>query len=368
MAFETGLDEILDDTGPAEQLVLYNGTEIIYYNDKLHSYYKVDDNGQKLLVSGVTSAVGKIDKSGPLTQWAANMTIAHLREKIDYRQFKSGGTIYTFVTKEQLEPLFEDARFNFKVISNVAKDVGKIAHNWLEVFVKGTINGSIDDQSAFSVPEDEAAAKCVKAAMEWMAKHNFKPLNAEKKIYSKEYNYSGTYDWLAYITSCNDTKCCPFEGTVLALGDWKSSKSLWDEYLIQTAAYVKAHEEEFPEQTIAIRVLIRLGKEDGEFESRVLTRDTLDHEFNVFLGALAIYNWEKQIKLQERYEREVAKAEAKAIKELEKAKNKEEKEAAKAKLKLEKEEAKAALKAAKAQQKKVNKPASVVIKELSSAA
>ncbi len=365
-------------TGIPEQLSFYEGTETVYYRDDLHAYYKLE-NGKPIMVVGVTSALDKIDKPA-LVQWAANTTVDHLREKAVYSQFKTGsGEVHTFITKENLEAMFNDARFNWREIANVAKDIGKLAHGWLQQFVglliegKATIYGQLlSSDSTLPNVEDSKAINCVDAALRWMQKHKFEPISTEKKIYSREYSYSGTFDWLALITSCGDPLCCPFEGTVLALGDWKSSKRLYDEYRVQISAYVKAYEEEFPDSTIGVRVLIRLGKEDGEFESMVISKDSQEADFQGFLGALSIYNWDKQLKIDKKYKKSLAKIVADEAKALAKAVAKEEKELIKAQAKLDKEEAKELAKQEKAQSKlaakAIKKPPKIEIKELPDAA
>ena len=40
---------------------------------------------------------------------------------------------------------------------------------------------------------DDRAKSCVKAALTWMRSHNVKWLKTEEKIYSKEYDYAGTF-------------------------------------------------------------------------------------------------------------------------------------------------------------------------------
>lgn len=361
-------------TGMPETLTFYEGTEVIYYRDDLHAYYKKLDDGKLVMVVGVTSALDKIDKPA-LVQWAANTTVDHLREKAAYSQFRDGkGVVHTFITQENLEAMFNDARFNWREISHVAMDIGKLAHGWLEAFVghlitnKAAVSGTMHGDCVMPVVDDPKAHNCIDAALAWMQKHHFEPIGTERKIYSREYSYSGTYDWLAYITACGDPVCCPFEGRVLALGDWKSSKRLYDEYRVQTSAYVNAHEEEFPDQKIGVRVLIRLGKEDGEFEAMVLSQDSQEADFAGFLGALGIYNWDRQLKIDKKYAKTMAKIVADEAKALAKATAKEEKEAAKAQAKLQKEQAKETAKqekeTAKLAAKALKPPKKVTIKEL----
>jgi hypothetical protein len=63
MPKDTGLQELLDaSTNPFETLVHYNGEVTIKYDDKLHAYFREED-GKRILIPGVTTIVGMVDKS-----------------------------------------------------------------------------------------------------------------------------------------------------------------------------------------------------------------------------------------------------------------------------------------------------------------
>jgi hypothetical protein len=311
------LQDMLDNSSnPYETLFFYGGTEVLHYDDALHAYFKVLEDGHKALVPGVTTVTGMIDKSGPLTQWAANMAVLYLRKEIFTEKYETHDPeipeqLYR-LTYGDLDTLLNAARFNFRKVKEDASDVGKESHKWLENYVKLLI---VDTNSVVPLlPEEPRAASCVEAAVKWMGRHHFRPLYSERKIYSRRHNYSGTLDTIAYITACGDPKCCPFEGTRLSLIDFKSSNRLYEEYALQTAAYNMAYEEEFPDEQIDVRVLLRLGKEDGDFEPRTLLRDRLDHDIDGFLSALGVYAWKRQLELDAKYDKALDKAAAKAAK------------------------------------------------------
>lgn len=300
---------MMDDSfnSAIETLHFYNGEVTLYYDDALHAYYTIE-GGQKLLCPGCTTVTGMIDKSGPLTQWAANQTVEYARNhvKVVSRYIDLDGLSGDFVNLTDLEPILEKARFNYRTTQKTAQDIGKLAHLWLECHTKSLMRaltvGDLPDTVNLPVIEDGSKAQnCVNAALDWFGKHKFKPLQAERKIYSRQYGYAGTFDWLAYVTPCGDLSCCPLEmgsGEVLALGDFKSSKSIYDEYRAQLAAYQAAWEEEFPDQPIDCRIILHLGKDDGQFNAKVLTGfNQFSTDFDGFLGALATYNWLKQLEL-----------------------------------------------------------------------
>jgi hypothetical protein len=315
MSVDTGLDQALESATDYEPLYHYNGEVLIEYSSSLHAYTLLQD-GVRYLVPGVTSVCAIKDKSGPLTQWAANSTSEFVRaalpgiteEILDTRR----------VNVEDLLPVLEQARFNFRTISKTATDIGHIAHEWLEVYLKMKING-VDFLDLPPLPEDPAAANCVQAALDWFSTHDVVFEASEQKIYSREYNYAGTKDWRGSFRGCGKPGCCSFTHRVRVIGDFKSSRAIYDDYRMQLGAYRKAWLEEFPGEEIDGCLLMRLDKEGAGIETLYVPAEESDIDFEEgFLGCLAVYNWGKQIELNRRFEKQQAKELAK----LEKAKTK----------------------------------------------
>lgn len=326
----TGLEDLLQSTKPVE-LKHYNGEVTMFYDPGIHAYY-VAEGPDRYRVAGVTDVVGMIDKSGALTQWAANMAVEWLRQKMFITnglfpgilvERLEGGQFNDITTNEQLEKLYNEARYNYRQISKTATDIGTMAHDWLDVWIKGLITGVPVNGV---LPDNPKAANCINAALAWMEKHKFTPYHAECKVLSRQYYYAGTYDWDAHITTCSDSDCCPPKvyapGTVLkVLGDFKSSRAIYDEYRVQVSAYVQAVEEEHNSVDYSVpllrydaAVILKLGKDDGEFDSLVISRNDLDQDFEGFLGALQLYNWEKKTQLDRKYRKLKASLEKKAAK------------------------------------------------------
>lgn len=147
-----------------------------------------------------------------------------------------------------------------------------MAHNWLEQYFKSGEPGP--------APEHPKAGHCVDAALKWLHEHQVEKLEVERRIYSRKHQFSGTLDKLAIV----DGKKC--------LIDWKSSKGVYTEYKLQTAAYVGAYEEETGEY-IEGRWLIKLGKEDGEFEAHWYPRATQRSDYKAFKNALGLLKYLK---------------------------------------------------------------------------
>jgi hypothetical protein len=198
--------------------------------------------------------------------------------------------------------------------------------------------------------KDERAVSAVKAALRWVKAHNVRWKETERKIYSKQYKYAGTTDGLCLVDSCSDPTCCsaPFKDH-LTVADWKTSGYLHLEYLMQTAAYMQALQEELG-LDIQDRFILRLDKEDGKFEPWYAPKETFARDLEGFLTCLKlsqlVKSTEERIKSQKntiKAAKKIAKESAKAIakeqaklqKALEKAEAKRLKEIEKAKIKEE---------------------------------
>jgi hypothetical protein len=316
--------------GEVETLSFYDGAVTLYFDPRLHVYYELIE-GEKVVVTGTTDVTGKIDKSGPLTQWAANSTSELILNTFPasgedraalldyYARIKTKVPILVekddllTITAYDLAKLCNDARFNYRAISKEAKDIGHEAHYWLEGWIKAKLAGTTYDRA---LPEDPRAVNCIMAALKWIGVHEFEPLCSERKVYSRKYGVAGTLDWIARITTCGNPLCCGYRDSrrVTALGDFKSSKAIYPEYRCQLAMYDVAHTEEFPMARIDVRILLRLGKEDGEFETMPMLADSLPRDFSGFMGALVMVNYLDQMDMDVR----LGKMAVRAAKKLEK--------------------------------------------------
>jgi hypothetical protein len=335
------LETLLDTlSGPSDKLSFYNGEVTLYYHDGVHAYYTVDSNGTKHLVPGATDVCGIFDKSQPLMAWAVNQMalhsmmnaptddvtvngmlkyFQHLRERAPWDQGVFGyqeDIPLTFTAKEFVDLLYK-ARSHYRMVVKDAADVGHTAHGWLQQYLNSHIGLVIDPNVVDTYPpwpEDNRAVSCINAALDWMYRHKYRPFFSEKKVYSREYHASGTLDKIGEVTACGDPQCCPFIGTHTELGDFKSSNAIHEEFYLQTAFYQQGHTEEFPDLVIDARRILRLGKEEGEFESRYLSNDRFELDLEGFVGLLAAWNWKKQIWLDSKYQKAVEKAAKDALK------------------------------------------------------
>lgn len=237
---------------------LYNGEVLCEFNKARHTHTIVN-KGKRFKVPSVTRITSVLDKSGPLVGWAVNQTLDVCKGAI------APGVEYA---ETYLDAVWVAAKRAHVDAKTEAARRGTELHKRLESELKAGLGLSPE-----SWPDD---------SRRWIESFRFNHL--ERRIYSRRYRYSGTTDAIAEDGLSNK----------LVLIDWKTGKSLYPEYRLQTAAYVHAFEEEFPDQKIAGRYLVRIA-EDGSVEPHYYPRSTLRKDFQAFLGAKVLFDRVQQI-------------------------------------------------------------------------
>lgn len=309
-------------TAPIEYK-FYDDTISVFYSDEAHSYIRYEE-GVEVVIPGVTTAVHIIDKSAALTQWAANMACNFMRDEMEMFLVMNGAQ-WRDMNGILFEEMLGKAKYHHKNYKEKAGETGHIAHNWIEDYIKALIaedwNKTVELMA--NLPEEDRARNGCIASLDWMAKHRVKWVSTEQKIYSKEHDYAGTMDGLAYVTSCGDKDCCgeivnlvkvasTFKD-VLAVIDWKTSNGLYPEYEYQTGAYTKAINEMLG-LGVELRFIIRLGKEDAAFESKFLPPERLQDDVDTFLGCLHLHRIVERRKAVDKSFKDAVKAAARAEK------------------------------------------------------
>jgi hypothetical protein len=285
--------------GAEEELpgyLFYNDTIKLHFDPGPHVYFRYDEDGVRRNIDGVTTVLNVISKPF-LVPWATKLCIETLQKYL----ISSDGGINPFTTEELLMWMAE-AKNKHKEHLEKAGDIGHIAHEILEKSIQFAIDNNkgvvlelkgLPEPDFYTnelTPENQKATNCANAGFQWMKNHNVRWLSTERKVYSKLYNFAGTADGKCIVDSCTDLKCC--RGRVfhdhVSVADWKSSNQLSDSYAYQTAAYQFAEIEEMGEH-IGDRFVLRLGKEDGEFEPWYLPADYFEDDLNAFLAALELY-------------------------------------------------------------------------------
>lgn len=207
--------------------------------------YKI--NGIK--IPSVTTVIGRFKDSGALIRWA-------------YRKGLDG------------EPLYGDGS-----TSKLACDVGTAAHNMVECHIRGLKF----DASEYPVDILKRAERAYSAYLRWAEQCRLKPGRTELGLVSNKYRYGGTLDAVTV------------DGA-LKLLDWKTSNSVYSDYLLQLAAYGQLYEENFPDEKITGFELVRFSKDTGDFAHFSFT--DLSAELEQFLAYREC--WERDQKIRKR--------------------------------------------------------------------
>ena len=276
------------ELGPA--LYFYGGQETLFFDKENWTYYRVLPDNKLEPQAGVTGVCHIIDKSLYLVPWACKMMYLKMLKLMPRVDDDTKSISWT-----EFDALLQEAKKAHKDKLEDAGDVGSAAHQWIEDTIRNAIsfNDGIVEKLNEMAPTDERAINCGMAALDWMVKHNVRWKSTERKIFSRQYGYAGTADGLGLVDSCTNRLCCPQWFTdQYSLIDWKSSNSLRIEYLYQTAAYQNAITEETG-KNISARWILRLGKDDGKFESWYETNFTQD--FAGYLACLELHRLHKAV-------------------------------------------------------------------------
>lgn len=233
------------------------GEDIIFFNDESHRFWRVQ-NSKKIPISSVTSFTGIIDKSRPLIIWAVKLTNNFLKNVISHGQIITEGHI-------------EEACKQHSIKTKEAGDTGTFIHALVSKWIK---------QEEIIIPDDDKVRNGFDAFLKFQQEHKAKWLESEKIVYSQIFDFAGILDAVAEI----DDK--------LVLVDFKSSNSLYPEYAFQAAAYQLAYEE-MTGKKIDHRLIIRFGKDDGQFEVKKYEEN--DKDIDGFLACLNLKNRLKEL-------------------------------------------------------------------------
>lgn len=263
---------------------LYKGKAKIRFFPDSHIYYV---NGERRV--GVTTILGIIDKSRPLIIWATDLA----------RDFLLGCISQGMAIQE--EHIHEAAGLH-EVRKKEAAAIGDEVHHWIELYVQG---------KPTEMPESREAQIGVNAFLDWEAAHKVKFLSSERVVYSLKNKFIGKMDIEAKV----DGQLC--------LIDIKTSNGIYNTYGLQTAAYVRADEEESTRKYKG-RWIIRVSKEtEADYIARMAKKNAsrlrkgsstvefppyqvfeanyldenpknLDRDYKAFLAAQALYEWNKE--------------------------------------------------------------------------
>lgn len=239
-------------------------------------------------LTGVTTIIGMQDKSY-LVNWAAKEAYKQILGFLEDPK----ATILNLISI--VKQIIKDKNYAHTRKSKGATDKGTTAHDFVEKFIKDYISSG---EYHREVIEDEEVANSVYRFYNWAEKHKVEFFASEESVYSREFWYAGTFDFI-----------CKIDGKTL-LGDFKTSKQIDDTYFAQGAAYAIAVEESNPEIKFDGVIIVRsiLAKEGAVWYEKssngkakkmvqepfeVVCSFNIEREKTYFLSLLNLYRYTK---------------------------------------------------------------------------
>lgn len=209
----------------------------------------------------VTTVLDCLGKGDALLHWAVKCATLYIRQN------RGLGL--------SLDELLSKAEQNWKMAKEEAAGIGTEIHDLIEVYIK-------EGRDAVGKYRPEVTHGFL-AFLEWEKAHGVKWIKSEMQIVSHVHGFAGTLDAI-----------CIYEDRPYVI-DFKSSKSFYDTFGMQIAAYRKAAEE--MGHTIEGTGILRLDKVTGEPEWKDYSKD-YDKDVTAFLKLLDFYYHQKQRRLK----------------------------------------------------------------------
>jgi hypothetical protein len=213
-------------------------------------------------VPGVTTIIGRFKDSGALLHWA-------------YKQGED----------PEIESLYQKR--------DEAGDAGTLAHSLVEAHIKGESISDVLEESKLNKNLKALASNAFDSYLKWEGMTKLNIIEQELSLVAQvpicspsarveTFGFGGTFDAIGEI----DGQLC--------LVDWKTSNYVFDDYLLQLAAYdILIHECTDYELTGGFH-LCRFSKEHGDFAHYYWNE--LDQAKEQFLALVACYDRAKALK------------------------------------------------------------------------
>lgn len=203
-------------------------------------------------VPGTTTIIGRFKDSSALLYWACEQGKA--------------------IQRGEISKLY-DRR-------DAAAEAGTIAHGLVERYINNDDPAALLD--GVSPDVGKKAQQAFDSYLTWERMTNLKIVKQEMELVSELYKFGGCPDAIGEI----DGK--------LTLVDWKTSNSVYQDMLIQLAAYKQLWEENFPDRPLYGFHLCRFSKEHGDFAHHYYSElDDAWQQFKLFREA---YELDKLLK------------------------------------------------------------------------
>lgn len=204
-------------------------------------------NASGVKIPGTTTIIGRFKDSGGLLHWA----------------FAQGQA----AERGEIRSLYDKR--------DEAADIGTLAHGLVEAHIK---TGVLPDPTA-----PEGARSAFEAYRKWASMTRLEIIEQETSMVSEAHQFGGTLDAIGRM-----------EGELCML-DWKTSNGVYQDYLIQLAAYALLWDENRPNEPLAGGFhLCRFSKEHGDFSHHYW--QNLDEAKQQFILFRQAYEIDKRLK------------------------------------------------------------------------
>ena len=167
-------------------------------------------------VPGVTSIIGVLDKSGPLTRWAARTVAEYVWDNPDETRLLRAGSR-------------EECVRSLIAVPNAVRDGAAGRGSTIHAHAEAILRGHAADVADVLVP-------VVQGIVRFLEEWEIDPILTEYACASREHRWAGTGDTIAHYRNPNTGR----RGVLYA--DWKSGKNTYGESGLQFSAYTEGAE------------------------------------------------------------------------------------------------------------------------------
>lgn len=237
--------------------------------------YEIDfKDGRYATPRRVSTVLGTLGKPA-LPQWAANTAVDYLEAKHEEHKGHAEEWYRSF------PGYANEARNYHDLKKKEAAEWGKMAHSIIEDFLRG--KGWPDEERLAATPEP--VLNCLGIFRAWWESTEFKRVKyVERYVYNLSESYAGTLDYMP-----EDSK------GRLHLIDWKTSKSIYEDYLFQLAAYAGALKLCSGED-VETATIVRIGKTDLTPQILTVSKPDLRKAYTGFVHLCKVHEARAEMK------------------------------------------------------------------------
>ena len=291
----------------AKEFSLYHDEVQMIFNPNSPRYrYTVTDamlGVKDFSVRGVTTVIGDIIDKPELRTWPMNMSNSvlfgtHFDEKLlEYVHKWEKALIKPeeAYSADRLHEIMLEGSREWTKRSDKGKDVGTLAHNAIEAYLKGE-----NPQETFPEPKDDKelefnirmAHNALDAFVKWWTSLPDKDvIFIEKPIYSRNLKYAGTFD--LYVRIGNKNYILDIKTTNVSK---KAPMGIYSEMFLQLGGYAYAFNEETGNIVDDVGI-IRVGKDGRLFIATAGDlRKSVDECMRAFAFAVRLHDWLENVK------------------------------------------------------------------------